>query len=63
MSPIKQEYNSSVERHMLADQKVWGSIPSQGMPFLFCPVLIYTSFTQKSQGKTLVKNTGGTREM
>ena len=45
MSPIKQEYNSSVERHMLANQNVWGSISSQGMLFLFCPVLIYTSFT------------------
>ena len=44
MSQIKQEYNSSVERHMLANQKVWGSILSQGMPFLYCPVLIYTSF-------------------
>ena len=47
---------------MLANQKVWGSIPSQGMPFLFCPVLIYVSFTQKLQRKTLVKNTGGTQE-
>ena len=63
MSPIKQEYNSSVERHMLANQKVWGSILSQGMPFLFCPVLIYTSFTLKLQGKTRVKNMGDTREM
>ena len=35
MSPIKQEYNSSVVRHVLANQKVWGSILSQGMPFLF----------------------------
>ena len=60
MSLIKQQYNSSVERHMLANQKVWGSIPSQGMRFLSCPVLIYTSFTQKLQGKTQVKNTGGT---
>ena len=63
MSPIKQEYNSSVERHMLANQKVWGSILSQGMTFLFCPVLIYTNFTKELQGKTGVKNTGGTREM
>ena len=64
MSPIKQEYNSSMEKHiMLANQKVWVSIPSQGMPFLFCPVLIYTSFTQKLLGKTQVKNTGGTQEM
>ena len=63
MSPIKQEHNSSVERHMLANQKVWGSIPSQRMPFLFSPVLIYTGFTQKLQRKTQVKNTGGTQEM
>ena len=60
MSPIKQEYNSSEERHMLANQKVWRSIPSQGKPFLFCPVLIYTSFTQKLLGKTQVKNTAVT---
>ena len=63
MSPIKQVCNSSVERHMLANQKVGGSIPSQGVPFLFCAVLIYTSFTQKLRGKTQVKNKGGTREM
>ena len=52
MSPIKQEHNSSVERHMLANQKVWGSIPSHGRPFIFFPVLIDTSFTQTLQGKT-----------
>ena len=63
MSPIKKEYNSSVERQMLANQKVWGSIPSQGMPFSFCPVLIETSFTQTLQGKTQVQNTGGTQEL
>ena len=63
MAPIKQEYNSSVERHMLANQKVWGSVQCQGRPFLFCLLLIYMSFTQKLQGKTRVKNTGGTREM
>ena len=63
VSPIKQEYNTSVERHMLANQKVWGSIPSHGRPFLFCPVLVYKSFAETLQGKTRVKNTGGTREM
>ena len=52
MSPIKQEYNSSVEGHMLANQKVWGPILSQGMTFLFCPVLIYKSCSPKLQGKT-----------
>ena len=35
MSPIKQEYNSSVESQLLANQKVWGSIASQGTPFYF----------------------------
>ena len=45
MSPIKQEYKSSVERHMLVNQKVWGSKPSHVRPYLFCPVLIDTSFT------------------
>ena len=63
MSPIKQEYNSSVGRHMLTNQKVWVSILSQGMSFLFCCVLIYMSFTQNLQGKTQVKNTGDTQEM
>ena len=44
MSYIKHEYKSSVERHMLADQKVWGSILSQGVPRFCCPVLNDTSF-------------------
>ena len=44
MSSIKQEYNSSVERHMLANQTVWGSILIQGVPLFCCPVLIDTSF-------------------
>ena len=48
---------------MLANQKVWGSIQSNGRPFLICPVLIDTSFTQTVQGKTRITNTGGTREM
>ena len=55
MSPIKQEHNSSVERHMLANQKVWGSIPSHGRPFLFCPVLIDKSFTDITKGKHELK--------
>ena len=38
------QYNSSVERHMLANQKVWGSILSQGVPLFSCPVLIDTTF-------------------
>ena len=44
MSSIKHEYNSSVERHMLGNQKVWGSILSQGEPLFCCPVLIYMIF-------------------
>ena len=63
MSPIKQEYKSSVETHMFANQKVWGSILSQGMPSLFCPVLIDTSFTPKLQGKTHVKHRRYTRNL
>ena len=63
MSRIKQEHNSSVERHLLANQKGWGSIPSHGRPFFICPVLIDMSFTQRLQGKTQVKNTGGTQGM
>ena len=37
-------YNSSVERHTLANQKVWGSI-------LSCPVLIDMSFYTESTSK------------
>ena len=52
MSPIKQEYNSSVERHMLTTQKVWGSIRSEVLPIFYCPVLIdvsfYTEITRKN---------------
>ena len=40
MSPIKQEYNSSVKRHMLTNQKVCGSIPSQVKKRpIFCELL------------------------
>ena len=52
MSSIKHEYNSSVERHTLANQKVWHSILSQRVPLLHCPVLIDTSFYTEIQGKT-----------
>ena len=48
MSLIKHEYNSSVERHMLANQKVWGLILSQGVPLPCCPVLIDTEITREN---------------
>ena len=44
MSSIKHKYNSSVVRHMLGNQKVWGSILSQEVTLLCCPVPIDTSF-------------------
>ena len=40
---MKHKLNSSVERHMLANQKVWGLILGQGVIFYF-PLGIYTSF-------------------
>ena len=55
---------SSVERHMLANQKVRVSILSQADLSFCCPVHEFTQvFTQKLQGKTRVQNTRGTREI
>ena len=54
MSSIKHKYNSPVEKHVLANQKVWGLILSQGVPLFCCLVLIDTSFyteiTRKNTG-------------
>ena len=58
MSLIKHIYTSSVEKHVLANQKVRGSV-RQSLVF----VVLYEFrrlFTQKSQGETRVKNTRGT---
>ena len=58
---INHKYNSSVERHMLADSKVRGSILHQCLVF----VVLYEFtqvFRQKLQGKTRVQNTRGARE-
>ena len=44
MSTISHKYNRSIEKHLLADQKVWGSILSQAEPSFCFPVRIYTSF-------------------
>ena len=53
MSSIEHKNNSSVERHMPANQKVWGSILSQGVPLFYCSVLIDTSFyTEITREKT-----------
>ena len=60
---MKHEYTSSVERYLLANQKVRGSILGQGCT-LFAFLYEFTRvFTQKLQGKTRVQNTRGTREM
>ena len=44
MSSNKHDCNSSVERHMLANQKVWGLILSQVVPRFCCLVQIHISF-------------------
>ena len=51
MSSIKHDYNSSVERHILANQEVWGSILTQGVPLFCCPVLIDRSFHRNYKEK------------
>ena len=64
MSSIKHKFNSSVERHMLANQKVWGSILSQGVPLFCCPVLIDTSFyTEITRKNTCSKHGRYTRNV
>ena len=59
---MKHKLNSSVERHMLANQKVWGLILGQGVIFYF-PLGIYTSFNTEITSKTGVENMRCTREM
>ena len=44
MSSINPKYSSSVERHMLANQKVMGSILSQAEHTFCGPARMYTSF-------------------
>ena len=44
MSSTKYKSNSSVEKHMLADQKVRGSILSQAEHSFCGPAQIYTGF-------------------
>ena len=61
MSLIKHIYTSSVEKHVLANQKVRGSVRQS---LVFVVLYEFTRlFTQKSQGETRVKNTRGTPEM
>ena len=48
---------------MLANQKVWGSILSQGVPLFCCPIQIDTSFYTEITSQNTSQNTGGTREM
>ena len=61
MSTISHKYNSSVEKHLLGNLKVWGSV-RQISVFVFLYKFTRV-FTQKSQLKTQVQNTRGTREM
>ena len=64
MYSIKHEYNSSVERHMLDNLKVSGSILSQGEPLFCCPVLIYMSFhTEITRENTSSKHGRYTRNV
>ena len=44
MSLIKHRYTSTVEKHILANQKVRGSILSQAGLSFCSPVRIYTTF-------------------
>ena len=49
---------------MLANQKVWGSILSQGVPLFCCPVLIDTSFyTEITRKNTSSKHGRYTRNV
>ena len=49
---------------MLGNQKIWGLIISQGVPFLCCPVLIYTSFyTEITRENTSSKHGRYTRNV
>ena len=54
MSSIKHEYSSSAERYMLANQKVWGLILSQGVHRFCCAVQIYMSFYTEITRETQV---------
>ena len=64
MSSIKYEYNSSVERHMLANKKVWGSRLSLGVALFCCPVLIDMSFhTEITRKNTSSKHGRYTRNV
>ena len=60
---MKHEYSSSVERCMLTNQKVRGSILGQGSTFFVFLYEFTRVFTQKLEGKTRVQNTRGTREI
>ena len=64
MSSIKHQYNSSVERHMLGNQKVWGLILSQVVPRFCCSVRIHASFyTEITRENTSSGNGSYTRNV
>ena len=62
MSLIKHRYTSSVEKHMLANQKVSGSILRHAELSFCCPVRIYMSFyTEITRENTSSKHERYTR--
>ena len=50
MSPIKQEYNSSVERHMLANQKVWVQYRVRECLFFLSSTNLHEFYTEFTRG-------------
>ena len=62
MSSINHNCTSSVEKHMLANQKVRGLILSQAEHSIYCPARIYTSFDREmTRGNTSSKHERYTR--
>ena len=52
MSRMMHNYSSSLERRMLADQKVWGSVLRLGRPFFSVYLIrIYTNFYTEHESK------------
>ena len=60
MSSNNHKCTSSVDEHMLANQKVRGSILSQGEHSFCGPAQIYTIFYREITRETRVQNIRGT---
>ena len=63
MSSINHKYSSSVERYMLANHKVRGSILSEAVLSFRYHVRIYTSFYTEITRENTSSKTRGTQEM